>query len=189
MGIEPTTNSLEGCDSTTELLPLSHKVPRLATLDLPPFSSFHGLMRTAVQGGAQRQRSQDHGGQQPHVHLTIAHRDGKAVHRGPDQNAEPGVEQHRTPEPRPAGHASSFMLPASCFQLPSNWCTGEDSNLRSSKERQIYSLLPLTARPPVRTLVNIRRQGADRTSLRVMDSRLKTNHDRNQCVLRVECFF
>jgi hypothetical protein len=30
-----------------------------------------------------------------------------------------------------------------------SWCTGEDSNLRSSKERQIYSLLPLTARPPV----------------------------------------
>src|ERR1700720_86674 len=29
------------------------------------------------------------------------------------------------------------------------WWTGEDSNLRSSKERQIYSLLPLTARPPV----------------------------------------
>ena len=29
------------------------------------------------------------------------------------------------------------------------WCTGEDSNLRSSKERQIYSLLPLTTRPPV----------------------------------------
>jgi hypothetical protein len=29
------------------------------------------------------------------------------------------------------------------------WCTGEDSNLRSSKERQVYSLLPLTARPPV----------------------------------------
>src|ERR1035441_4618570 len=30
------------------------------------------------------------------------------------------------------------------------WWTGEDSNLRSSKERQVYSLLPLTARPPVR---------------------------------------
>lgn len=30
-----------------------------------------------------------------------------------------------------------------------SWCTGEDSNLRSSKERQVYSLLPLTARPPV----------------------------------------
>src|ERR1700675_1710815 len=30
-----------------------------------------------------------------------------------------------------------------------SWWTGEDSTLRSSKERQIYSLLPLTARPPV----------------------------------------
>ncbi len=29
------------------------------------------------------------------------------------------------------------------------WCTGEDSNLRNSNEWQIYSLLPLTARPPV----------------------------------------
>ncbi len=35
------------------------------------------------------------------------------------------------------------------IHLPNPWCTGEDSNLRSSKERQIYSLLPLTARPPV----------------------------------------
>src|ERR1035438_5106206 len=35
------------------------------------------------------------------------------------------------------------------LQHLNSWCTGEDSNLRSSKERQIYSLLPLTARPPV----------------------------------------
>src|ERR1017187_4928243 len=34
--------------------------------------------------------------------------------------------------------------------LRTHWWTGEDSNLRSSKERQVYSLLPLTARPPVR---------------------------------------
>jgi hypothetical protein len=33
-------------------------------------------------------------------------------------------------------------------------CTGEDSNLRSSGERQIYSLLPLTTRPPVRIPVH-----------------------------------
>ncbi len=26
MGIEPTTNSLEGCDSTTELLPLENQL-------------------------------------------------------------------------------------------------------------------------------------------------------------------
>src|SRR6476661_8823009 len=35
-----------------------------------------------------------------------------------------------------------------------HWCTGEDSNLRSSGERQIYSLLPLTTRPPVRIPVH-----------------------------------
>ncbi len=33
--------------------------------------------------------------------------------------------------------------------IQKSWCTGEDSNLRSSWERQIYSLLPLTTRPPV----------------------------------------
>src|SRR5580658_7154737 len=31
------------------------------------------------------------------------------------------------------------------------WWTGEDSNLRTSIDGQIYSLLPLTTRPPVRT--------------------------------------
>ena len=36
--------------------------------------------------------------------------------------------------------------------LQTAWCTGEDSNLRSSNERQIYSLLPLTTRPPVHIL-------------------------------------
>src|SRR2546430_9508914 len=46
-------------------------------------------------------------------------------------------------------------LPASVSNQ-NNWCTGEDSNLRSSKERQIYSLLPLTTRPPVQ-----RKTGAD----------------------------
>src|SRR5207237_9962369 len=35
------------------------------------------------------------------------------------------------------------------FTNSDHWCTGEDSNLRSSGERQIYSLLPLTTRPPV----------------------------------------
>ncbi len=39
-----------------------------------------------------------------------------------------------------------------CSLVPcslNSWCTGEDSNLRNSNEWQIYSLLPLTARPPV----------------------------------------
>jgi hypothetical protein len=54
-GIEPATNSLEGCDSTTELLPLktSHQLsavsPQLKTLapaadfhSLEPYHPFHG---------------------------------------------------------------------------------------------------------------------------------------------------
>jgi hypothetical protein len=47
-----------------------------------------------------------------------------------------------------AGHNRFIALPDSRYIR--SWCTGEDSNLRSSKERQIYSLLPLTTRPPVR---------------------------------------
>src|SRR5262249_39998494 len=46
--------------------------------------------------------------------------------------------------PRPA-----YAPSASHNFIRKSWWTGEDSNLRSSKERQIYSLLPLTARPPV----------------------------------------
>ena len=48
------------------------------------------------------------------------------------------------------------------------WWTGEDSNLRSSKERQVYSLLPLTARPPVRvkaTLPNLMRAHQSETRI------------------------
>jgi hypothetical protein len=51
----------------------------------------------------------------------------------------------------PSRFAIAFPALAPRFTLkPKLWCTGEDSNLRSSKERQIYSLLPLTTRPPVR---------------------------------------
>ena len=42
-------------------------------------------------------------------------------------------------------------------QTRNYWCTGKDSNLRSPKGRQIYSLLPLTTRPPV-PIFKIRRQ-------------------------------
>ena len=56
--------------------------------------------------------------------------------------------------------------------MPSNasiWCTGEDSNLRSSEERQIYSLLPLTTRSPVR------RTEPDRGRLKPLRGALKNS--------------
>ena len=80
-GIEPATNSLEGCDSTTELLPPS-----------------------------QQRRA---------------------------ESKEPSFEVK--PNPYPALHTPSPMLP-----------TGGERRIRTSvarKERQIYSLLPLTTRP------------------------------------------
>jgi hypothetical protein len=44
---------------------------------------------------------------------------------------------------KPQAHILLKRKTATC------WCTGKDSNLRSPKGRQIYSLLPLTTRPPV----------------------------------------
>ena len=82
-GIEPATNSLEGCDSTTELLP-------------PPFWKLENGTLKLVLG-------------RPIV---------------------------------------SFQFQFSSFQFP----TGGQGRIRTPvarKERQVYSLLPLTARPPV----------------------------------------
>src|SRR5262249_53743491 len=51
----------------------------------------------------------------------------------------------KSPVPRKTACAFALQL----ARLNKSWCTGEDSNLRSSEERQIYSLLPLTTRSPV----------------------------------------
>ena len=48
----------------------------------------------------------------------------------------------------------SLALLADATLLPRLWCTGKDSNLRSPIGRQIYSLLPLTTRPPVPILLS-----------------------------------
>src|SRR6266404_5990473 len=45
-------------------------------------------------------------------------------------------------------HCALRLLKESDLNL---WWTGEDSNLRTSIDGQIYSLLPLTTRPPVQT--------------------------------------
>ena len=41
-------------------------------------------------------------------------------------------------------------------QIASTWCTGKDSNLRTSEEGQIYSLLALTTHPPVQNCRTVR---------------------------------
>jgi hypothetical protein len=60
------------------------------------------------------------------------------------------IRRNQIPRSRTGVHPPLALLQFSAHSRPSkSWCTGEDSNLRSSKERQIYSLLPLTTRPPV----------------------------------------
>jgi hypothetical protein len=53
---------------------------------------------------------------------------------------------HRIPRGAPAA-----LAPASSL-----WCTGKDSNLRTSEEGQIYSLLALTTHPPVQNCGTVR---------------------------------
>src|SRR5213078_3687895 len=60
--------------------------------------------------------------------------------------------------------------------LKKSWCTGEDSNLRSSKERQVYSLLPLTARPPVRFFLGLRNGFQPASPSPPFDSRRPSAH-------------
>ena len=64
-----------------------------------------------------------------------------------------------------------------------SWWTGEDSNLRSSKERQIYSLLPLTARPPVHALteLSLTARVPLRLTIRARPPAGNSNEDNKEC--------
>ncbi len=101
-GIEPATNSLEGCDSTTELLPPI----QLALLVFASLTLFFALQLPAVAPRSNREHGQDRYRSQPKPLI------GK---RRPRQYHQHGDRAHRNPKPL---HFRS-------------WCTGEDSNLRS----------------------------------------------------------
>src|SRR5580698_5961199 len=62
----------------------------------------------------------------------------------PNPKLPPELYLSRRPE-----LAASRKTSTTHNQTRNYWCTGKDSNLRSPKGRQIYSLLPLTTRPPV----------------------------------------
>ena len=121
-GIEPATNSLEGCDSTTELL--------------PPLTSTAAPIRKIRSQRKTSKHRQSHCAGRPHCWI---------IQRPPRRNPQHNEQKHREKE---TAHARSRLIITK--PKPQQWCTGEDSNLRSSIERQIYSLLPLTTRPPVR---------------------------------------
>src|SRR4051812_32167328 len=78
----------------------------------------------------------------------------------------------RIPTPQPS-RAPSETEPETYHQT---WCTGEDSNLRNSNEWQIYSLLPITARPPVHNFNPSRRKPPFGASLSVRTSPAPAEH-------------
>jgi hypothetical protein len=48
-----------------------------------------------------------------------------------------------------SANTNLFATNSTCRSRAKIWCTGKDSNLRTSEEGQIYSLLALTTHPPV----------------------------------------
>ena len=119
-GIEPATNSLEGCDSTTELL--------------PPFTSTAAPIRKIRSQSKTSQHRQCHRAGRLHRRI---------VQRAPRRHSQYNEQKHREKE---TAHARSLLINP-------NLNNGAQGRIRTSvarKERQIYSLPPLTARPPVR---------------------------------------
>ena len=136
-GIEPATNSLEGCDSTTELLP---PLPSLQLLFLVAAVQTPQRLAPVIHPSPQRKHSN-------HCHRDQL--DFPVRQRLPGQQFKNCKDHHGYSKSR----HSQLPDPGNSFanHRIQFWCTGEDSNLRSSWERQIYSLLPLTTRPPVQT--------------------------------------
>src|SRR5215472_7905655 len=79
--------------------------------------------------------------------MNRSNRDRHVVHSEPDPQADCRKDHEGDVEPFALIQILALTHPLA-HDLKS-WCTGEDSNLRSSEERQIYSLLPLTTRSPV----------------------------------------
>src|SRR5882757_6741126 len=104
-GIEPATNSLEGCDSTTELL--------------PPFTSTAAPIRKVRSQSKTSQHRQSHCPSRPHCWI---------IQRPPRRNPQHNEQKHRE---KKTVHARSLLIVTQ--PKPQQWCTGEDSNLRSSQ--------------------------------------------------------
>ncbi len=138
-GIEPATNSLEGCDSTTELLP-------------PSRSDYRSLARASAGKPADSPPiARSLGGQARRIAYCCASSASAAI------AASASVHLACQPKPRPR-RSASWLPRSSPGSLPFFATRGAKGVAREGFEpskplgRQIYSLLRLTASLPRRTL-------------------------------------
>ena len=147
-GIEPATNSLEGCDSTTELLPRTSRLARLHHSRRSPVYALFAVLDSI--GSKSRSREWQTSPAQSHVvqvlvDLLIA--DGAVHGQSPPEMQKTRARLQTASYLAPPRAATSGATGEPTVKNP-----GAQGRIRTSvarKERQIYSLLPLTTRPPV----------------------------------------
>src|ERR1700730_19116779 len=90
------------------------------------------------------------------VHSIVTTQPGLECEHG--QNCQRGEAQFRIAQSHPRHHPQSHEGGQRNVETihSSLWCTGKDSNLRTSEEGQIYSLLALTTHPPVQNCRTVR---------------------------------
>jgi hypothetical protein len=150
-GIEPATNSLEGCDSTTELLPPS----RLALFALSTLRRASPVSRLALFALSTLRRASP----LPRLTLHFASNQQPLGCKGWLAN----LSSHVVPDTSESWLASRSLHPV--FQMQAK--AGGQGRIRTSVAlgRQIYSLLRLTAPPPAHFLAPARRHGEPRQLL------------------------
>jgi hypothetical protein len=139
-GIEPATNSLEGCDSTTELLPPSRSLTRL------PSSARSFALRRLPEGVNGL----------PYWRSPIVLSDNRTPESPPDshlgcnnRSAARSAACRQNHRRRPPSHP-----PRQPLQRAAQGKVGGEGRVRTSvaRRRQVYSLLRLTALPPPQKL-------------------------------------
>jgi hypothetical protein len=129
-GIEPATNSLEGCDSTTELLPQN----QLSALAFSSQQNLPNLVPTTVRRGdlhasrhcAGARFSSRRAPEWPAFRSESFHRRwwSRSKLRGPQTRASPWPADSMA-HPLPRSTLTRYI------RVITSWCTGKDSNLRT----------------------------------------------------------
>jgi hypothetical protein len=160
-GIEPATNSLEGCDSTTELLPPSRRLTSLPAASASALSRFCGTSRRGRP--AYLPHSSNPSLYPPQVACSTLRRAPRTSPNVPNYRVQRCVTAARSAPVDNAKALSTKKHRRGGLSPPTSARptfarrekVGGEGRVRTSvaRRRQVYSLLRLTALPPPRKLV------------------------------------